>query len=54
MHRKVAVMFRADRFAALNLDKVIYRLARADDLIALKKSAGRPIDLTDIEHLQRL
>lgn len=29
-------------------------LACVDDLIALKQSAGRPIDLADIEHLKRL
>jgi predicted nucleotidyltransferase len=29
-------------------------LASVDDLIALKHSVGRPIDLADIEHLKRL
>lgn len=42
---------RAVTFQAGNVPVVV---ASVDDMIALKQSVGRPIDLTDIEHLKRL
>lgn len=42
------------RALTLDLSGVPVVLASIDDLIALKQSAGRPIDLADIEHLKRL
>ncbi len=48
-------------FAGVRERAVIFRAAEVpvvvaciDDLIALKQAVGRPIDLTDIEHLKRL
>lgn len=43
-----------ERALKLDVGGVPVALAHIDDLIALKQSAGRPIDLADIEHLQRL
>ena len=42
---------RAVTFRAGNVPVVV---ACIDDLIALKQTVGRPIDLADIEHLKRL
>ena len=42
------------RAVHLNVSGVPIQLASVQDLIALKQSVGRPIDLTDIEHLKRL
>lgn len=44
--RKHAVTFHAGQVPVV--------VASIDDLIALKQAVGRPIDLTDIEHLKRL
>lgn len=42
------------RAQRLDIAGVMVRLVCIDDLIALKQSAGRPIDLADIAHLKRL
>ncbi len=43
-----------ERALKLDVAGVPVMLANIDDLIALKQCAGRPIDLADIAHLQRL
>lgn len=42
------------RALRLDVSGVVVNLASIDDLIALKQSVARPIDLADIEHLKRL
>lgn len=42
------------RAVVLQVGSVPVRVAAVDDLIALKQAVGRPIDLSDIEHLKRL
>ena len=42
------------RAVRLVVSGIPIQLASVDDLIALKQSVGRPIDLADIEHLKRL
>jgi hypothetical protein len=43
-----------ERALKLDVSGVPVNLASIDDLIALKQSVARPIDLADIEHLKRL
>lgn len=42
------------RALQLDVSGIPVKLASVDDLIALKQSVARPIDLADIAHLQRL
>ena len=42
------------RALTLDIAGVPVRVATIDDLIALKQHAGRPLDLNDVAHLQRL
>jgi hypothetical protein len=44
----------AQRAAVFNVANTAISVASIDDLIALKQAVGRPIDLSDIEHLQRI
>ena len=42
------------RAIIFNVANTSIRVVAIDDLIALKQAVGRPIDLSDIEHLQRI
>ncbi|MDF0378131.1 DUF6036 family nucleotidyltransferase [Methylophilus sp. YYY-1] len=42
------------RAVQFNLGDVSVEVACVDDLIAMKRAAGRPIDLSDIEHLEKI
>lgn len=42
------------RAVTFRIEDTDVRVACIDDLIALKRAAGRPIDLGDIEHLERV
>ncbi len=44
----------SQRAVVLNVANVAVRMVAMDDLIALKQAVGRPIDLSDIEHLKRI
>lgn len=55
------LLFTAIDFAEMHKRAVCFDVGRAsvpvaaiDDLIALKRAAGRPIDLSDIAHLEKL
>lgn len=42
------------RAVVFNVANTPIRVVSIDDLIALKQAVGRPVDLTDIEHLKRI
>jgi predicted nucleotidyltransferase len=42
------------RATHFDIDQIDIPVASIDDLISLKQAAGRPIDLSDIDHLKRL
>jgi hypothetical protein len=42
------------RAVQFNLGDVSVAVACVDDLITMKRAAGRPIDLSDIEHLEKI
>jgi hypothetical protein len=55
------LLFPPVEFAGMSKRAVIFNVAQTpvrvvsiDDLIALKQAVGRPIDLSDIEHLKRV
>lgn len=43
-----------ERAVLFNVANTPIRVVSVDDLIALKQAVGRPIDLSDIEHLKRV
>lgn len=42
------------RSVLLPLDEMLIRVASIPDLIAMKRSSGRPLDLDDIAQLEKL
>ena len=44
----------AQRATVISVANTAIRVVAIDDLIALKQAVGRPIDLSDIEHLKRI
>ena len=44
----------SQRATLFDVASTAIRVVAIDDLIALKQAVGRPIDLSDIEHLQRI
>jgi predicted nucleotidyltransferase len=44
----------SQRAVVFNVANTPIRVVSIDDLIALKQAVGRPVDLIDIEHLQRI
>ena len=44
----------AKRATVISVANTVIHVVSIDDLIALKQAVGRPIDLSDIEHLQRI
>ena len=44
----------AQRAIVINVADTPIRVVAIDDLIALKQAVGRPIDISDVEHLQRI
>ena len=46
-----ALWSRAD---VIDLNGIGVRVASIDDLIAMKRDAGRPLDLDDVGHLERI